>query len=352
MSSLGETCSAAFGVCTEVMTLTRFLNDQEHKFPDASGELTQCLNAIATSIKAIAKDVRKAGIEGLVGLDGKENITGDQVKKLDTISNKLMINLLRSSYTTCMMVSEENEKAVIVSEKKRGKYIVCFDPLDGSSNIDVLISVGTIFSISLAKDPSKVEASDALIPGKKLLVSGYALYGSGIELVITLGHGVNGFHLDPDIGEFILTEPDLKIPKGGKIYSINEGYAMYWDRATEEYVKAKKFPSEGKPYSARYTGSMVADIHRTLKYGGVFMYPATSIALHGKLRLLYECNPLAMIVEQAGGASYTNNIRTLDIQPESIHQRVPIVLGAKEDVEQYVNYISKFGNEYKRPAKK
>nr|CAD7198249.1 unnamed protein product [Timema douglasi] len=250
--------------------------------------------------------------------------------------------MLTSSYTTCLLISEENETVIEVETEKQGKYIVCFDPLDGSSNIDCLVSIGSIFAIYRRQNlDTPPGLSEALQPGNQLVAAGYGLYGSATMLVLSIGGGVNGFTLDPSIGEFVLTEANMKIPSRGKIYSINEGYTHLWDDAVKEYVNNKKNPKVGKPYGARYVGSMVADVHRTLKYGGIFMYPATKDSPKGKLRLLYECNPMAYILTQAGGLAYNGNIPILDVVPETIHQRAPIFLGSKEDVEDVLAVIRK-----------
>uniref|UniRef100_A0A672SFE4 Fructose-1,6-bisphosphatase 1 n=1 Tax=Sinocyclocheilus grahami TaxID=75366 RepID=A0A672SFE4_SINGR len=223
----------------------------------------------------------------------------------------------------------------------KGKYVVCFDPLDGSSNIDCLASIGTIFAIyrKVYSDPSE---KDALQPGRNIVAAGYALYGSATMIVLSTGQGVNCFMLDPAIGEFILVDRDVKIKKKGKIYSLNEGYALYFDPAVTEYLQKKKFPEDGSaPYGARYVGSMVADVHRTLVYGGIFLYPANVKSPKGKLRLLYECNPMAFIMEQAGGMATTGTTNILDIQPESLHQRVPVVMGSPDDVREYISIFQK-----------
>jgi len=241
------------------------------------------------------------------------------------------------------MVSEENKEVVQVDPSKQGKYIVCFDPLDGSSNIDCLVSIGTIFGIYKKTSDGPPTVQDALQTGRKLVAAGYAMYGSATMIVLCTGTTVNGFTLDPALGEFLLTHPNMKCKPRGKIYSLNEGYAKLWDKATSEYVNSKKNPPEGKPlYGARYVGSMVADVHRTLLYGGIFMYPATSESPKGKLRLLYECNPLSYIMEKAGGMATTGDMPILDIQPESIHQRTPIVLGSTEDVKEYMEFVKKY----------
>lgn len=332
-----------FGINTNCYTLTRFFLHEQRRHPDATGELTQLLNAILTAVKAIQSAVRKAGISKLYGLAGNTNTTGDDQKKLDVLSDELFINMLKSSYTTCLLASEEDEEVIVIEEKKRGKYIVCFDPLDGSSNIDCLASIGSIFGIWKREGDEKTPPTvqDALQPGNKLVCSGYALYGSACMIVLATDSGVNGFMLDPSIGEFILTEPNMKIKPKGNIYSINEGYTALWDPAVKEYVENKKFPKSGKAYGSRYVGSMVADVHRTLVYGGIFMYPATKDSPNGKLRLMYECNPMAYIIEKAGGMASTGKISVLDVQPTAVHQRCPIFLGSKQDVEEIVELYKK-----------
>ncbi|XP_070185249.1 fructose-1,6-bisphosphatase isozyme 2-like isoform X1 [Littorina saxatilis] len=237
---------------TDCVTLTRYVLQEQRKHPEATGDLTQLLNAILTAVKAVSSAVRKAGIHHLYGIAGSTNVTGDQVKKLDVLANDLFINMLRSSYTTCLMVSEENDHAVEIDTEMQGKYIVCFDPLDGSSNIDCLVSIGSIFGVYRKVTDGEAKESDALQPGTKLVVAGYALYGSATMVVLTVGNGVQGFTYDPAIGEFLLTEHNIQCKPRGKIYSLNEGYEQYWDQATREYVKSKKFPASGKPYSARY----------------------------------------------------------------------------------------------------
>uniref|UniRef100_A0A3P8SLP5 Fructose-1,6-bisphosphatase 1 n=1 Tax=Amphiprion percula TaxID=161767 RepID=A0A3P8SLP5_AMPPE len=279
---------------TNVVTVTRFLMEEGRK-AKGTGELTTLLNSLCTAVKAISSAVRKAGIAHLYGIAGSTNVTGDQVKKLDILSNDLVINMLKSSFSSCVLVSEENDKAIIVEPERRGKYIVCFDPLDGSSNIDCLVSIGTIFSIY-----------------KKA------------------------------IGEFILVDRDVKIKKRGKIYSVNEGYAKYFDPAVTEYLQKKKFPQDGSPpYNARYVGSMVADVHRTLMYGGIFLYPGNVKNPEGKLRLLYEGNPMAFIMEQAGGMASTGYENILDIQPVSIHERSPVAMGSSDDVLEFIAICKK-----------
>lgn len=330
---------------SDCMTLTRFVLAEQKKVPSATGELTQLLNSIQTAVKAISSAVRKAGIANLYGIAGSTNVQGEEVKKLDVLSNELFINMLKSSFTTCVLVSEEDEQAIVVENERAGKYMVTFDPLDGSSNIDCLASIGSIFAIYKKTDNNSApNVKDVLKPGREVVAAGYCLYGSATMMVLSIGRGVNGFMLDPAIGEFVLTEKNMKVPQKGKIYSINEGYSYLWDDAIKEYVRQKKDPSFGKPYGARYVGSMVADVHRTLKYGGIFMYPATKDAPKGKLRLMYEAIPMAYLVEQAGGLATNGQKPILDIQPEQIHQRTPIFLGSKDDVQDLLTVIKKQGN--------
>lgn len=324
---------------TNCMTLTRFVLQKQKKFKHATGDLSQLLNCIQTAVKAVSSAVRKAGIAQLHGISGDTNVQGEEVKKLDVLANDLFINMMMSSFATCKMVSEENDDVIEVDLDKQGKYIVAFDPLDGSSNIDCLVSIGSIFGIyrKLGEGPATME--DVLQPGRNQVAAGYALYGSATAMVLSLGDGVNGFTYDPSIGEFVLTEPNMQIPARGKIYSINEGYYHDWDDAVKNYVNDKKDPAKGKPYGARYVGSMVADVHRTIKYGGIFIYPATSTSKNGKLRLMYECNPMAYIITQAGGMASNGKIDILDIVPQKIHERAPIYLGSKLDVEEALSYI-------------
>ncbi|KAL3095320.1 hypothetical protein niasHS_007419 [Heterodera schachtii] len=332
-----------YGIETDSVTLQRFVLNEQKKFPDATGDLTTLLTSLLTAVKAISSAVRKAGLAQLYGVAGNVNVQGEDVKKLDVLSNELMINMLKSSYTVSTLVSEENEQVIEVEVSgTQGKYIVTFDPLDGSSNIDCLVSIGTIFGIFRKASNTSTKEEDTLQTGRKMVAAGYALYGSATMVVLSTPGRVDGFTLDPSIGEFILTNPAMRVPKRGKIYSINEGYAKKWSKGITEYIRSRKFPEEGKSaYGQRYVGSMVADVHRTLLYGGIFMYPATTDAPNGKLRLLYECNPMAFVMENAGGKAHSGKCPILDIQPKSIHQRAPIFLGSKEDVEELLECIRK-----------
>ena len=273
----------------------------------------------------------------MYGLEGAVNVQGEEVKKLDIVANNNFINAIKASRSTCVMVSEENDDPILVQEDLAGQYTVVFDPLDGSSNIDCNISVGSIFGIYPKKSADGVAGSieDVLRPGNDLVAAGYCMYGSSTQMVLTTGNGVNVFTLDPSLGEFILTMPNVRIPETPKtIYSVNEGNAKYWHAPTTAFVE--KVKNLEKPYSLRYVGSMVSDVHRTLLYGGVFLYPADTKSLKGKLRLLYEGNPMSMIMEQAGGMSTTGTGRVMDIVPTSIHERTPIYCGCSRDVEMII----------------
>ncbi|XP_024391965.1 fructose-1,6-bisphosphatase, cytosolic [Physcomitrium patens] len=326
---------AADAMRTDLMTITRHVLNEQSKFPEARGDLTILLNNIVLGCKFVCSSVSKAGLAKLIGLAGETNVQGEEQKKLDVLSNDVFINALVSSGRTNVLVSEENEDAIFVEPSKRGRYCVVFDPLDGSSNIDCGVSIGTIFGIYMLKEGASGTVEDVLQPGTAMLAAGYCMYGSSCTLVLSTGAGVNGFTLDPSLGEFILTHPDIKIPKKGKIYSVNEGNAKHWDGPTTKYVENAKFPKDGSsPKSLRYIGSMVADVHRTLLYGGIFMYPGDKKSPKGKLRVLYEVFPMSFLVEQAGGQSFTGKQRSLDLVPAHIHDRSPIFLGSYDDVEE------------------
>jgi fructose-1,6-bisphosphatase I len=275
-----------------------------------------------------------AGIAGLYGLDGSVNATGDDVKKLDVMSNDTFFSLLKRSGAVSVLVSEENPAAEVVDNPK-ANYCLVFDPLDGSSNIDCNVSVGSIWGVYRKTHAGAGSAADVLRPGAELVSAGYCMYGSSTQIVMTTGHGVHIFTLDPAAGEFLLTSHNVRVPDAPKaIYSVNEGNSALWDAPTRDFVAGCK---AAKPaFSARYVGSMVADVHRTLLYGGIFMYPADAKSPAGKLRLLYEGNPMAMIMEQAGGLATTGKTRILDIMPRDIHERVPVFLGCRRDVEKVI----------------
>mmetsp|Transcript_13356 Transcript_13356/g.19100 ORF Transcript_13356/g.19100 Transcript_13356/m.19100 type:complete len:343 (-) Transcript_13356:485-1513(-) len=320
------------GFDVDALTLGRYVMGNTR-----DSDLVVLMNALATSCKLITSAVNRAGVAKLYGLAGEVNSTGDDQKKLDVMSNDMMINALVHSGVCSILVSEENEEPIIVPKEKAGKYCVAFDPLDGSSNIDCNVSVGTIFSVYETQGPEgKVE--DLLRSGAHCVCAGYVAYSSAVELVFTFrGKAVQGFCLDPTIGEFVLTRPNMKFPSDGgkKIYSANEGNFNYWDKPIQNAIGV--FKSGDKPYSARYVGSMVADIHRTLLYGGIYLYPADNKSPKGKLRCLYEGIPMAMIIEQAGGIASTGLFegkigRVLELTPDSIHCKCPIIMGGPRDV--------------------
>lgn len=326
---------------TDLITLTRHVLSEQFRLGSAAtGDLTLLLTAIQVTSKFLAHNVRKARLINLVGLAGETNVQGEEQKKLDVLSNDIMINALRASGKTAVLVSEENDEAIFIEDKYKGRYCVVFDPLDGSSNIDAGVNVGTIFGIYHVPEGSKGTIDDVLRPGSEMVAAGYTMYGSSANLVITTGNGVNGYTLDNALGEFILTHPDIKLPSRGKIYSFNEGNSKYFYPPVTAYLESIKFPADEKkaPYSARYIGSMVADVHRTLLYGGIFGYPDDKKSKSGKLRLLYEAFPMAFLTEQAGGIATTGTKRILDIVPTGIHQRTSVFLGSKEDVEDLVKF--------------
>ncbi|KAI9399252.1 hypothetical protein POPTR_002G069000v4 [Populus trichocarpa] len=320
---------------TDLMTITRFVLNEQSKYPESLGDFSILLNHIVLGCKFVCSAVNKAGLAKLIGLAGETNVQGEEQKKLDVLSNEVFIKALVSSGRTCILVSEEDDEATFVEPSRRGRYCVVFDPLDGSSNIDCGVSIGTIFGIYMVKDGHEPTLNDVLQPGKNMLAAGYCMYGSSCMLVLSTGSGVNGFTLDPFLREFILTHPEIKIPKKGKIYSVNEGNAINWDGPTAKYVEKCKFPEDGSSAkSLRYVGSMVADVHRTLLYGGIFLYPADKKSPNGKLRVLYEVFPMSFLMEQAGGQAFTGKQRALDLVPTKIHERSPIFLGSYDDVEE------------------
>merc|ERR1711970_159296 len=336
---LSDKVMAAESIDPNCMTLTRFiLAEQKKHAKGGTGDLTQLLSSLQSAIKAVSAAVRRAGISQLFGAAGDTNVQGEEVKKLDVLANDLFINMMRSSYASCLLISEENENEIEVETERQGKYIVTFDPLDGSSNIDCLVSIGSIFAIFKKPHEGALAPGDGLQSGRQIVAAGYALYGSATMIVLSAGNGVNGFMLDPSIGELVLTDPDIRCKSRGKIYSINEGYEEKWEPAVKEYVKSKKQGSN--PYGGRYIGSMVADVHRTLKYGGIFMYPATSANPNGKLRVLYEGMPMAFLMEQAGGAATNGKHAILDIVPSGLHDRCPVFMGSREDVEELLTFVS------------
>lgn len=332
---------------TDLITLTRHVLSENFRLGElATGDLTLLLNAIQLTSKFIATNVRKARLINLIGLAGETNVQGEEQKKLDVLANDIMVNALRASGKTAVLVSEELEDAIVIEGRNKGRYCVVFDPLDGSSNIDAGVNIGTIFGIYKVRSESNGTIKDVLRPGKEMVAAGYTMYGSSANLVLSTGSGVNGYTLDAALGEFILTHPNIKIPPRGKIYSFNEGNSMYFYPPVTAYLKSIKYPPAGKsPYSSRYIGSMVADVHRTLLYGGIFGYPSDKKSKSGKLRLLYEAFPMAFLTEQAGGVATTGTGRILDIEPREIHERCPVFLGSREDVADLIRFYKEIPSE-------
>ncbi len=326
-----------------ITTLDEFIIDRQKDFPYATGELSGLLRDIGVAAKIVNREVNKAGLVNILGLDGTVNQTGDEVKKLDIFANNKILEYMENSGECCGIASEELEDFVKLPSKagKDAKYVLVVDPLDGSSNIDVNVSVGTIFGIyRRVSDPSgECELKDFLQPGNKLVAAGYILYGTSTILVYTTGNGANGFTLDPSLGEFCLSHKDLRISEDGSFYSLNQGYYLQFDLEMRRYID---HCSDSKR-SLRYIGSMVSDVHRNIIYGGIFMYPLTRKNPQGKLRILYECNPMAMIVEQCGGKAINSDMqRILDIPLKSLHQKSPIIIGSKHLVEEFEEFVKRY----------
>jgi fructose-1,6-bisphosphatase I len=319
------------------MTLARHIIEGERMHPEATGELSSLLSDLSLAAKVISLEVNKAGLVDILGFTGDNNVHGEQVKKLDMFAHDMMYRAMDHGGHLCVMASEEEEDIIhIPPQYKIGKYVLLFDPLDGSSNIDANVSIGTIFSIykRVSPDGKPGILEDCLQQGMEQVAAGYIIYGSSTIFVYTAGHGAHGFTLDPSFGEFLLSHENIKTPKKAKIYSINEGNYLYWHPGLKKYIKylQEEDKESSRPYSSRYIGSMVADIHRNLLYGGIFMYPADSRHPNGKLRLMYECNPMAFIVEESGGRASNGKTRILEVKPEKLHQRIPIFIGSEEDV--------------------
>lgn len=329
------------------ITLYRHIVEQERKYPEATGQLSDLLADIALACKLISLEVNRAGLIDILGFTGEENVHGEVVKKLDVFAHDTLIRAMKSSGHLCAVASEESEDFIPIEEQFMGtrqlsKYVCHFDPLDGSSNIDANISIGTIFSIYRrlsASGPGTLE--DCLQMGAKQVAAGYVVYGSSTILVYTTGEGVHGFTLDPSVGEFLLSHENIRIPGKSKTYSVNEGNYSKWHDSLKKYIDDLKSydSSKGRPYSARYVGSLVADFHRNLLYGGIFMYPGDIKNPNGKLRLMYEANPLAFIIEQAGGRASNGSSRILEIQPDNLHQRTALFIGSEEDVKEAEMYL-------------
>jgi len=328
------------------MTLTEHLLDEQRQSPDATGAFTELLNELIVAAKVINREVNKAGLVDIYGYAGRENIYGERVQKLDEYAQNTIVRRLSHTGRLCAMASEESADLIeIPPPYPMGSYILLMDPLDGSSNINVNISIGTIFSIRRrlhASGPCTLE--EVLRKGSEQVAAGYFIYGSSTMMVYTTGRGVHGFTLYPSIGEFLMSHENIRIPPRGKIYSVNEGNYGYWDEPVRRYVDSLKVsdPSRSRPYSSRYVGTLVSDFHRNLLKGGIFMYPADNKdpkKPHGKLRLLFEVAPMAFVAEQAGGAASTGKQRVLDIEPQTLHDRVPVFIGCAEDVAEAEEYI-------------
>jgi len=331
---------------SKLTTLNEFILLNQQDFPYATGELTSLLNDIALASKIISRDVRKAGlVDHILGAQGNVNVQGEVQQKLDVVADNTFIKAFEASGVICGIASEENDDFVAFNSEAsmRGNYVVLFDPLDGSSNIDVNVSVGTIFSIYRRISPqgSLATTADMLQPGSKQVAAGYVLYGSSTMLVYTTGNGVNGFTLDPSIGEYCLSHPSLQMPENGRLYAMNEGNIDECELGLKSYIKycQSRENQTGMPYSGRYIGSLVADFHRSLIKGGIYIYPAVPASPEGRLRLLYECNPLAFLAEQAGGLATTGRDRILDIVPSALHQRVPYYVGSRLMVEKAMSFL-------------
>lgn len=324
-----------------IVTIESHIYEQQRRFPESTGEFSGLLCDIALAAKVVSLEVNRAGLVDILGGTGTVNIQGERVWKLDVFARDTLIDILQRGGKVCAIATEEDADIIQMPRGlPKGHYIVSLDPLDGSSNVDANVSIGTIFSIhhKSGSDENGTE-SDFLQPGVKQICAGYVVYGSSTIMVYTDGSGgVHGFTLDPSLGEFLLSHPDIKTPERGRIYSINEGYECWWKEHTRRYIEYVKSEGDGRPYTSRYIGSLVSDFHRNLLYGGIFLYPEDTRdpkRPHGKLRLLYEAAPLALVVEAAGGKATTGTERILDLDPDELHQRVPLILGSRLDVEDY-----------------
>jgi len=323
---------------TRKQTLGEFIIENQEEFKYSSGELSRLINSIRLAGKVVNHEVNKAGLVDIIGSVGTDNVQGEEQQKLDVYANEVFIRALTNREIVCGIASEEEDSYISIQgahEDNENKYVVLIDPLDGSSNIDVNVSVGTIFSIYRRVTPhgTPVTEEDFLQPGNQQVAAGYIVYGTSTMLVYSTGYGVNGFTLNPAIGTYYLSHPNMKFPEGGKIYSINQGNYVHFPEGVKDYIRYCQAEEGDRPYTARYIGSLVSDFHRNMIKGGVYLYPNTKSDPNGKLRLLYECNPMAFIAEQAGGLASDGERRILDIKPTELHQRVPFLCGSKEMVE-------------------
>lgn len=325
-------------------TLGEFIIENQESFQYSSGELSRLINSIRLAAKVVNHEVNKAGLVDITGAAGEQNIQGEEQQKLDVYANEAFIKTLINREIVCGIASEENDNYITIqghNEEHNNKYVVLMDPLDGSSNIDVNVSVGTIFSVYRRITPvgTPVEMEDFLQPGNQQVAAGYIIYGTSTMLVYTTGHGVNGFTLNPAIGTYYLSHPNMKFPEDGNIYSINEGNYVHFPQGVKNYIKYCQAEEENRPYTSRYIGSLVSDFHRNMIKGGIYMYPKSAKAANGKLRLLYECNPMAFIAEQAGGKASDGFQRILDIKPKELHERAPFFCGSKNMVEKAEEFM-------------
>ena len=328
-------------------TLGEYIIEKQEEFKYSSGELSRIINAIRLAAKVVSYKVNKAGLVDIVGAAGEQNIQGEDQQKLDVYANEVFIQTLINREIVCGIASEENDDFISVHGKAgddNNKYVVLMDPLDGSSNIDVNVSVGTIFSVYRRVTPmgTPVTLEDFLQPGDQQVAAGYVIYGTSTMLVYTTGHGVNGFTLNPAIGTFYLSHPNMQFSKDGKIYSINEGNYIHFPQGVKDYIKYCQLEEGDRPYTSRYIGSLVSDFHRNMIKGGIYIYPTSSKAPNGKLRLLYECNPMAFIAEQAGGKASDGYGRIMEIKPTELHQRVPFFAGSSNMVEKAESFMAKY----------
>jgi fructose-1,6-bisphosphatase I len=332
-----------------ITTLDDFIIGRQKDYPTAKGEFSRMLHHIGTAAKMVSSKINRAGLADILGEAGNVNVQGEDQQKLDIYADEVFVGSLLSSGECCGVASEENQHIISFTNEfaLNGKYIVCIDPLDGSSNIDVNVSVGTIFPIyrRLSERGTETEQDDFLQPGTEQVAAGYIIYGSSTMMVYTTGNGVNGFTLDPSVGEFCLSHPSLCIPSKGRIYSINEGNYIKFRDGVKKYIKycQERDPETERPYLSRYIGSLVSDFHRNLLKGGIFLYPESETYPSGKLRLVYECNPMAFIAEQAAGKATTGTRRVMEIKPDSLHQKVPYIVGSPEMVNKVEEFIENHG---------
>ncbi len=326
-----------------LVTIERHIMETQRQYPEATGEFSALVYDIAFAAKVIGREVNKAGLVDVLGYTGSQNVHGEEVRKLDEFADSIMFRAMDHTGRLCVMASEEQEDIIPIPEKYGcGHYVLTYDPLDGSSNIDANVSIGTIFSIyRKVSSGERGTLEDCLQKGSAQVAAGYVVYGASTMMVFSTGNGVHGFTYDPSVGEFLLSHSHIQIPQRGRIYSTNEGNYQRWSEGTRKYIAYLKESDKAsnRPYSARYIGSLVADFHRNLLYGGIFLYPGDKESPRGKLRLVYEANPLAFLVEHAGGYASDGNTRILDLKPRDIHERTPLIIGSREDVREAEEFI-------------